>query len=250
VISTSTGPSAPDHSAVNAGSILLISDDACVSLLIQRAVRSRGFGLRWEAHPQRGFKLAVQGGHRLVLVDAATTGLEVLRMVRQVRQQTGVPLIVISRPWQRACLVAALESGADDCLVGPSTCDEIVARIAAVLRRVRDQNAPTSEVLIVGPIRIAPASRLVQVDGDDIDLTSIEYDVLEYLTREAGRVVSRDELTAAVWRREASPLDRSLDVHISHLRHKLHRHGRQILTVRGIGYMLAAPAAIGSEQQI
>jgi DNA-binding response OmpR family regulator len=97
------------------------------------------------------------------------------------------------------------------------------------------------EILEVGRVRLVPTARLVQVGGAEVTLTAMEYDVLECLARAAGRVVPRDELMAAVWRRPASPLDRALDVHVSHLRRKLGDEGRQILTVRGVGYMLAIP---------
>lgn len=91
----------------------------------------------------------------------------------------------------------------------------------------------------MGRIRIEPATRTVRLDGQVVGCTSIEFDILEHLAREAGSVVCREELIASVCGRALSPLDRSLDVHISHLRQKLQRYGRQIVTVRGVGYMLA-----------
>ena len=87
---------------------------------------------------------------------------------------------------------------------------------------------------------LKPAARQVHLDGRPLALTSIEYDLLEYLAREVGRVVPREELMAVVGRREPSPFDRSVDVHVSHLRRKLRVHARRIVTVRGVGYMLAA----------
>jgi DNA-binding response OmpR family regulator len=97
-----------------------------------------------------------------------------------------------------------------------------------------------SEVLEAGNIVVVPPARSVIVDGRRIALTSVEYGILERLAREAGRVVSRDQLMQAACGREASPLDRALDVHISHLRRKLHPCGSQIVTVRSVGYVLAA----------
>jgi two-component system, OmpR family, response regulator CpxR len=99
------------------------------------------------------------------------------------------------------------------------------------------------DVLVVGEIVVVPAARLVRVGGHAIALTSIEFAILEHLAREAGRIVSRDALMIGVCGREASPLDRALDVHISHLRRKLHRCGSQIVTVRSVGYLLASVAS-------
>jgi DNA-binding response OmpR family regulator len=91
-----------------------------------------------------------------------------------------------------------------------------------------------------GNIRLDPGARVVSVDSEVIECTSIEYEILEYLARQAGRVVSREKLVLAVCGRHPSPLDRALDVHVSHLRRKLRHVGRRIVTVRGVGYMLAA----------
>jgi two-component system, OmpR family, response regulator CpxR len=95
------------------------------------------------------------------------------------------------------------------------------------------------EPLDIGGIRVDPAARAVSVETDVIDCTSIEYDLIEFLARHAGRVVSREELCSAVCGRDASPLDRAVDVHISHLRRKLKHYRTRIVTVRGVGYMLA-----------
>lgn len=96
------------------------------------------------------------------------------------------------------------------------------------------------EPLLVGELRIEPAARTVSLNGDVIACTSMEYAIVEYLARKAGDVVPRDELSEAVCGRVASPLDRAIDVHISHLRRKLRQHRHRIVTVRGVGYMLAA----------
>jgi DNA-binding response OmpR family regulator len=111
--------------------------------------------------------------------------------------------------------------------------------VRQMVRQLRSRTATRGEVLEVGTILIVPASRSVRVDGMTVDVTSLEYSILERLARNAGGVVSREELMLHTCGREASPLDRSLDVHISHLRRKLREGGAQIVTVRGVGYMLA-----------
>jgi two-component system response regulator CpxR len=94
----------------------------------------------------------------------------------------------------------------------------------------------TSEILDAGGLRLLPSARAVLCEGSSVSLTGIEYDILELLVRAAGRIVTRDELTTVLYQRRATPFDRALDVHISHLRRKLGRRGAMILTVRGAGY--------------
>ena len=171
-----------------------------------------------------------------MLLDATVKGA--IQMVQWCRSRSTVPIVVVSPHKHRAELVAALESGAADYIAGPLDPEEAIARIRAVLRRQLPRQS-SAQTLDVGGIHVATASRAVRVCGALVELTSVEYDILEYLVREAGRAVSRDELMAAACRREASPLDRSLDVHVSHLRRKLLSHGTRIRTVRGIGYMMA-----------
>jgi two-component system response regulator CpxR len=238
--------SADRHRPDTNSSILLISDNLDLSLAIQDAFAAGGFTLFCESQVERGFRDALEGEHCLLFVDAAIRGVEVVQLVRGLRSRSSIPLIVISLLSGRANPIAMLESGADDFIRGPIATDEMLARVRAVLRRGGSRRYLPGESLAVGSIRIAPASRSVRVDGNAIELTSVEFDILEYLAREAGRVVSRDELTEAVCRRLPSPLDRSLDVHISHVRRKLQRHGAQIVTIRGIGYMFAAAAADGT----
>jgi two-component system response regulator CpxR len=137
--------------------------------------------------------------------------------------------------------VAGLDAGADDYLPKPFGPEELLARIRALLRRTG--RAPrVSEAIEAGPLRLITAAREARLGGAVIDLTTAEYDVLEYLTRAAGRVVSRDELTAALYRRRALPFDRALDVHVSNLRRKLGAEGALIRTVRGVGYLFRGDA--------
>jgi two-component system response regulator CpxR len=136
--------------------------------------------------------------------------------------------------------VAGLDAGADDYLPKPFDPDELVARIRAVLRRLGRRTFPEADILEVNGVKLSPGTRQVWTDGRSVDLTTIEFDILDLIVRSAGRVVSRDELTAAIHQRPASPLDRSLDVHVSHLRKKLARRGTMIRTVRGVGYLFRA----------
>jgi two-component system response regulator CpxR len=165
-------------------------------------------------------------------------GLDGFELLRLVRRQSQVPVIMLTARTAQADRVAGLDAGADDYLPKPFGPEELLARIRAVLRRVgRAPSGP--EVLEAGGIRLAPSSRGARCGGAALALTTVEYDILEFLVRAAGRTVSRDELTAALYRRRPSPFDRALDVHISNLRKKLGRHGDRIRTVRGVGYLFA-----------
>jgi len=133
--------------------------------------------------------------------------------------------------------IAGLDAGADDYIAKPLRPHELLARVRAVLRRTAKQPVTIDSPIEIGDIELKPKSRKVFVAGAPIEMTSFEFDILNVLMRMAGRVVSRDELAAILYHREATPYERSLDVHISHLRRKLETGGGTLIrTVRGIGY--------------
>jgi two-component system, OmpR family, response regulator CpxR len=219
-------------------SILLVSDNAHLALLLRAPLASAGFRLSLATQTPGGLIESLDGGHCAVLLDATAKAVEPMQMVRWCRSRSTVPIVVLSPHKHRAELVAALDSGAADYVGGPLDPDEVIARVRAAVRRQHCRQSLSGSILDIGGLQIATASRAVRIGDAIVDLTSVEYDILEYLAREAGRAVSRDELMAAACRRHASPLDRSLDVHVSRLRRKLHAHGARIRTVRGIGYMM------------
>jgi DNA-binding response OmpR family regulator len=226
-----------------ADSMLLISDDSDLVRVMRDAFTDRGLRITWDPKVERGLTHCLESVHRGLLLDAAMKSFGAPQLVGWLRSRSPIPIVVLSTVRQRANLLAALENGADDWIVGPFDPDEVALRVCAVLRRGDPLRYRPRDFIDVGNIQIATASRLVWVDGCVVGLTSVEYDILEYLAREVGRVVSRDELMGASCRRQASPLDRALDVHISHLRRKLRQHGSHIRTVRGIGYMMASANA-------
>jgi two-component system response regulator CpxR len=137
--------------------------------------------------------------------------------------------------------ILGLNAGADDYLPKPFDPDELLARIQAVLRRT-DTAKRHGKIITNGDIQLSPALREVQVSGSQVELTAMEFDLLEMLMRSAGRVVSRDEITVALFKREATPYDRFLDVHISHLRKKLDAGRSLIRAIRGVGYVFTEAA--------
>jgi two-component system response regulator CpxR len=137
--------------------------------------------------------------------------------------------------------ITGLNAGADDYLPKPFGPEELLARIRAVLRRVTKAEMAESRTISSGGVELNPRTREVWRQGESVEVTTIEFDILEFLMRSAGRAVSRDELTAILYQRESTPYERSLDVHISHLRKKLEGGDRTMIqTVRGVGYLFAS----------
>jgi len=158
-------------------------------------------------------------------------------LLQQLRRRRDLPAIMLTARVQQQDRILGLNSGADDYLPKPFDPDELLARIRAVLRRSDAATLKASAVLTVGEIQLNAATREVWSAGLPVELTAMEFDLLEMLMRSGGRVVSRDEITAALFERAATPYDRFLDVHISHLRKKLESGRSLIRTVRGVGYV-------------
>jgi two-component system, OmpR family, response regulator CpxR len=235
------------HERPNAGSeagapisILLVDDDVELCELMLDFFESRGFSLEAVHDGRRGLSRALGGRHDLVLLDIMLPGLDGVEVLRQLRKQSEVPVIMLTARTAPADRVAGLDAGADDYLPKPFGPDELLARIRAVLRRAGRGPSLVAESIEINQVRVVPSAREVWCDDERVDVTSIEFDLLDFLIRAAGRIVSRDELTAVLYQRAASPFDRSLDVHVSHLRKKLGRRGELIRTVRGVGYLFRA----------
>ena len=230
-------------------SVLLIDDDVELCELMQEFFAARGIRVDAVHDGRRGLAQAFAGTHDLILLDVMLPGLDGLELLRQVRRRSQVPIIMLTARTAKSDRIAGLDAGADDYLPKPFEPEELTARIRAVLRRVGRFAAQSQETLEVNAIRLSPGTREVWSEGIPLGLTTIEFDILDLMVRSAGRVVSRHELNAAIHQRPASPLDRSLDVHVSHLRKKLGRRGGLIRTVRGVGYLFRAELPAGSATQ-
>jgi two-component system response regulator CpxR len=167
----------------------------------------------------------------------ALDGFEVLR---QLRKRRTTPVIMLTARTAQPDRITGLNAGADDYLPKPFGPEELLARIRAVLRRAGHTDASEAQTVEVGGLLLNPQTRQVSYGGRALEVTSIEFDILELLVRSLGRTVTRDELTMVLHQRAATPYERSLDVHISHLRKKLEGAGGcAIRTVRGAGYQFA-----------
>jgi two-component system, OmpR family, response regulator CpxR len=223
--------------------ILLVDDDADLCALMSDFFSQHEFSIEAAHDARRGLARALEGGYDLVILDVMLPVLDGFELLKQLRRRSSVPVIMLTARTAQPDRIAGLDAGADDYLPKPFGPDELLARIRAVLRR-SGQGTAKSQIAEAGDVRVNSQTREVWRADKLIDLTAIEFDILDFLVRSAGRVVSRDELAAVLYQRESTPYERALDVHISHLRKKLEPGDRvQIRTVRGVGYLLSSPEA-------
>lgn len=232
-----TPSSAP---AADQSRILVIDDDAELCALMQPFFARHGFVLEAEHDGVRGLVAALEGRHGLILLDVMLPGIDGIQVLHRLRRSSDVPVILLTARTAMHDRIAGFDAGADDYLPKPFGPEELLARIRAVLRRSERGGAAPRVPFRVNGLDFRPAAREALADGEALPLTSIEYDILECLARSAGRVVSRDTLAGVLHQRDAVPFDRSVDVHIHHLRRKLGRRRDVIRTVRGEGYLLRA----------
>jgi DNA-binding response OmpR family regulator len=221
-------------------SLLLVDDDAELCSMMKEFFSQMGHHLECVFNGRDGLARALNGAYDLVLLDVMLPTINGFTLLQQLRRRKDVPVIMLTARTHRQDRIEGLNSGADDYLPKPFDPDELLARIHAVLRRAGKREYSDGSVKIYGDILVNPQTREVWSAGQKVELTALEFDILDMLTRPAGRVVTREEITAALLERVATPYDRALDVHISHLRSKLERGGRVIRTVRGVGYVFTA----------
>ena len=227
--------------------MLVVDDDVELCDLVKEFLQPEGLQVEAVHNGNRGLERALSGEHALVVLDVMLPGMNGLDVLRKLRASSTVPVLLLTARGQDVDRIVGLELGADDYLPKPFNPRELVARIRAILRRTRgeaaEKQAPQTSVR-VGDVELNPATRTVLRGGEAVDLTAVEFNLLDVLLREAGRVVTRDELAKIALGRLFSPYDRSIDMHISKLRKKLGEDGKggeRIKTVRGVGYIYAAP---------
>lgn len=218
--------------------VLIVDDDVELCRLLGERLSSEGFALEAVHDGARGLERVLSEQHALIILDLMLPGMGGLDVLRRVRKQSSVPVLILTARGEDVDRILGLEIGADDYLPKPFNPRELIARIRAILRRT-SRTAATGNSVTVGDLQLDPAAREVRMDGLPIDLTSVEFALLETLLRDAGHVVTREQLTETVLGRKLGPFDRVIDVHISNLRKKLNRaHGEErIKAVRGSGYV-------------
>jgi two-component system response regulator CpxR len=229
--------------------ILIIDDDFELCSLVSEYLEPEGFKVESVHDGETGLQRALNGNYLLVVLDVMLPGMSGFDVLRRIRATSRVPVLLLTARGEDVDRIVGLEIGADDYLPKPFNPRELVARIRAVLRRTsadpKGVGSPRPpEILRIGNIELDPATRMVKHAGVPVDLTSVEFNLLEVLLREAGRVVTREELVSAVLSRKFSPFDRSIDMHVSKVRKKLgdmNGDTEYIKTVRGVGYIFARP---------
>jgi two-component system response regulator CpxR len=224
--------------------ILLVDDDAELGALMQEFFVEQGITVTLAHTGPAGLQAAASGTWDLVLLDVMMPGFDGFEVLRRLREKSSVPVLMLTARTESRSRIRGLEGGADDYLPKPFDPLELLARIRAILRRTRPSQPDPDLPVEVSGLRLEPASRRVSFQGRYLEVTTIEYDILDTLMRSAGRVVSRDDLMRRLYGREATPFDRSIDVHVSHLRKKLDAPRELIQTVRGVGYQLAAETPV------
>jgi DNA-binding response OmpR family regulator len=234
--------SATPRTATGAKRILRVDDDRDLTDMIREYLEPEGFAVE-VAHGGEGLTTGDFEAHDLVLLDVMLPGVSGLELLKQLRQRSGVPVILLTARDGDTERVVGLELGADDFVPKPFNPRELVARIRAVLRRGAGGRAGFD--LVVGDLHLNAAARSVRCAGQPLDLTTAEFNLLEHLLRNAGQIVTRDELSAAAFaRQQSSRIDRNVDTLVSKVRRKLDPQGdleRRIKTVRNVGYLLALP---------
>jgi DNA-binding response OmpR family regulator len=231
------GPAEADEQPDTAN-VLLIEDEPGIVDFVRRGLEAQGFAVEAALDGDRGERLALGGGFDAIVLDLmlpGRSGLEILAAVR--RAMPSLPVIVLTARGEIEDRVEGLEAGAVDYLVKPFSMAELVARVRAQLRVVAHASA---SALRAEDIEVDLLSRRVQRDGRAVALSTTEFELLVYLLRHHGQVVSREQILSSVWGYEHDPATNVVDVYVGYLRRKLGRPGdpAPIFTVRAVGYRL------------
>ena len=235
-------PDWPTNRMNSVDRILVVDDDVELCSLVTEYLRPEGFQVECVHDGRTGLSRALSGDHLMIVLDVMLPGMNGFDVLRKIRDTSRIPVVLLTARGEDVDRIVGLEIGADDYLPKPFNPRELVARIRAVLRRSRGQgDTAVPDVLRVGDVELDPATRTVLHHGKPVDLTSVEFGLLQVLLREAGRVVTREALVDEVLGRRFSPFDRSIDMHVSKIRRKLGDSEAEdyIKTIRGAGYIFA-----------
>jgi two-component system response regulator CpxR len=220
--------------------LLVVDDDVELCSLLGEFLHREGYTVECVHDGKTGLDKALQSDYDLVILDVMLPGLDGFEILKRIRIQSRVPVLMLTARGEDVDRIVGLEIGADDYLSKPFNPRELAARIKAILRRT--DTKPNRGRVEVNGIVLDPGNREVLLDGKPVEITTLEFDILEQLMRAAGRVVSRDDLMESLYNRKATPFDRSIDMHVSHLRKKLEAGKPVIKTIRGVGYQFSQNA--------
>jgi DNA-binding response OmpR family regulator len=211
---------------------MVVEDDHNIGSLVRTYLERSGYKVVWVRSGEDALVELRRHPIALVVLDIGLPGIDGFEVCRRIAGTT--PIIMLTARDEEIDRIAGLEVGADDYVPKPFSPRELVARVKAVLRRA-GHSGPSENMLIVGPVELIASAREVRVDGREVDLTQREFDLLEFLLRHTGQVVSREQLLESVWGFVSPGETRTVEVHIAQLRKKLGRP-ELIRTIRGIGY--------------
>ena len=221
--------------------VLIIDDDEDLCELVSEYLTVEGFDTSVVHDGRSGLDAARTGKYDLAILDVMLPKMNGFEVLKNLRTDSSLPVLMLTARGDDMERIVGLESGADDYLPKPFNPRELVARLRAILRRsATDGTERTSEKINVDDIELSEASRTAKLNGDEVILTSVEFDLLKHLLLEAGKIIKKEDLSVRVLDRELSPYDRSLDMHISNLRKKLGLRpdgSDRIKTVRSVGYI-------------
>ncbi|MBU1053540.1 MAG: response regulator transcription factor [Proteobacteria bacterium] len=229
--------------------ILIVDDDKKLCRLVKDYLEPMGYDLSLAHTGTEGLTKALTGNFHVVILDVMMPEMDGFEVLKKLRKESDIPVLMLTARGDETDRIVGLEIGADDYLPKTFSSRELLARIRAVTRRYYKSEQPAmvssgSNTLISGVLVISQKSRMVRLGAKTLSLTPIEFDLLVCLVKASGRILSRDQLLDAVSGRSYEVFDRSIDVHISSLRHKLGDNSRKpkfIKTVRSAGYMFRSP---------
>ena len=232
--------------------ILIVDDDRKLCRLVADYLEPMGYDVDATHNGSKGLEMVREGDYAAVILDVMMPQMDGFEVLKRLREESDLPVIMLTARGEETDRIVGLEMGADDYLPKTFSSRELLARLRAVTRRYEKSKRHTASRnengrLVFGDLQIDEKARMVRLGAESLNLTPIEYDLLTCLARSAGRVLSRDQLLDAVVGRDYEVFDRSVDVHISSLRRKLGeapRNPKYIQTVRSAGYMFK-----GSEHQ-
>ncbi len=222
--------------------ILIIDDDEELCELVSEYLTVEGFTIESVNDGESGLAKALNGDFDIVILDVMLPKMNGFDVLRNLRVESKLPVIMLTARGDDMERIVGLEIGADDYLPKPFNPRELAARLRAILRRTEtmSDDADSGEKLDIDGIQVSAASRVASCDGVELNLTSVEFELLSELLREAGKIIRKEDLSERVLERKLSPFDRSLDMHISNLRRKLGTRAdgsERIKTIRSVGYI-------------
>jgi two-component system, OmpR family, response regulator MprA len=219
--------------------ILLIEDEAPIANFVRRGLTYKGYAVDVAATGEDGLRRASEHPPDLVILDLMLPDMDGVEVCRRLNPRGRLPVIMLTARDSVADKVAGLEAGADDYLTKPFAFDELLARVRVAFRR---RQPPADDLIRVGDLTIRPAAREVTRNDRTIELTTREYDLLEFLARRAGEVVTKEQIFTRVWGYDHMDESEAIKVYIRYLRRKLNLEGEADLihSFRGVGYMLKA----------